>query len=67
MTKARPLPYSAGQAIDEALMGLANALRELLPLVKGSPATAEEQARRLAMAIHHIHESVGTLKTIRRA
>lgn len=65
MSKRKPLPYSASQAIDQALMANSQAVRALIPLVRGESLSAEERMRRLAEAVHQVHESTLALMSIR--
>ena len=65
MSKRKPLPYHAGQAVDEAKMAIAVAIRELSPLIKGNT-TAEDRISRTAQALHNLHLAKEALLSIRR-
>lgn len=54
--RRKPLPYAASAEVDAALMANSDAVRSLLVLVR-EEVDPQEQMRRLAEAIHRIHES----------
>jgi hypothetical protein len=66
MVRRRPLPYAASQLVDQALMENSDAIRALLPLVRGENVSPEERMRLLAEAIHRIHESTAALREARQ-
>jgi len=65
MTKRKPLPYAAGQSIDDALMAISEALRTLKPIIDGKEMTTTEIYRRVGLAIHHMHETTQSLHEIK--
>jgi len=65
--RRKPLPYAAAQLIDAALMANSDAVRALMPVVRGEGLSREELYRRLAEAIHAIHESTEALREARAA
>ena len=65
--RRKPLPYAAVQLIDAALMANTDAVRALMPVVRGEGLSREELYRRLAEAIHCIHESTDALREARAA
>jgi len=64
--RRKPLPYHASQAVDAAIMENTCAIKSLLPVVNFTGITAEERYRLIGQAIHHIHQSTGHLKEIRK-
>lgn len=65
MTRRKPLPYAAGQSIDDAIMAIGEALRALKPIIDGKELTNSEVMRRTGLAIHCMHESIQNLKEIK--
>lgn len=65
MAKRRPLPYAAQMLVDQALMENADAMRALLPLVRGEALSPEEKMRLVAEAVHRLHESTAALREAR--
>lgn len=64
MTRRKPLPYAAMQAIDDAIMTVSEALRTLRPIIDGKELTNTEIYRRTGLAIHLLHETTKTLQEI---
>ena len=62
MTRRKPLPYAAGQLIDEALMENSDALREIRPMIHSKQVTLEELVLRLAAVVDHLHRSSEALR-----
>lgn len=65
MTRRKPLPYAAGQSIDDALMAISEALRTLKPIIEGKEMTNTEIYRRTGLAIHQLHETIENLREIK--
>ena len=63
--RRKPLPYVAGQLVDQAIMENSDAIRALLPLVRGEELSPEEHMRLLAEAVHRIYSSTLALKEAR--
>ena len=60
--RRKPLPYASVELIDKALMANADAVRALLPLVRGTILDPAEKMGKLGEVIHQIHESTSYLK-----
>lgn len=63
--RRKPLPYAAGIRIDNALMENSNAVRDLMVVISGG-LSSEEVLRRVASAVHHVHESTIALQDVPR-
>lgn len=62
-TKARPLPNNAMHAIDDAIMEASEALKELLPVLRGE----REMRYILASMVDHLYQILLILKEVRKA
>lgn len=63
MAKRRPLPYHASYLVDQALMSLAVAQRQLKPLFEKPDL---ETVARTGKALNEIAQAVDNLKEIRK-
>lgn len=59
MTKRKPLPYAALALIDNALMGLSDARRQLKPLLEKGDI---EVVARSGRALDHVNQAIQDLK-----
>jgi hypothetical protein len=59
MTARRALPYAAAALVDEALMTLSNARRQLLPLLEKGDI---EVVARAGRALDQVNQAIGYLK-----
>jgi hypothetical protein len=65
VARRKPLPYSASQAVDEAIMANSQAAHCLRPFIQSAEMNGEERIRRVAEALNHIYDSSTALRSIR--
>ncbi len=65
VTERLPIPYHAGQFVDDAIMSSTEALNLVYKLLK-NPQGRDEHYRQLALVQHEIIQSITALKNIER-